>query len=631
MVSRIVWMAVAVFSMAPMAAPASDQAKVTPRIELVEFDVEPAVLNRGDSFVLRARAVATDVPLGSFLLRTAEEVPREDKIPGFPLYASGKYYLAEDGTYLLKDNGKLDQDPRQHAFALEVSTKGWKEGGYTFAFFASRRPSEGPFVAARHDFAVGVRGDQVRIEDLGPIDVKRSRSIAMFAAEPSTVEPDDLVTITARIRSRGFQGIRITNPFPIDAADALPGFVYDATKKKSFYGTPSEPLVIDGGDSDRDPASGTIVVEMTTKGWPSGVHHFLLEVVGISGAVIDHRSFAVKIPGPHDQLDVTVEDSYYFAPGTHFGRFVKVCDGTLLCSDEFSPDGGRVWKQGTGGFGVGGQQLADGSILGLEYKSVPEKDNDGWYLCEKSLSTDDGRNFEKGWARMFVPEAKPAMGHGYYEGPIFMRSIVERVDGSLIALMAGWFKSDTAPCPYGRGRPYSRSYVCDSDDGGETWRYLCTIGYAHIGSEGYNEGSMRRLPNGELLVVLRTRNERDFACQDNPIMWSTSSDEGRTWSPPKRTSVEGSYPSLTVLSDGLIVMGYGRPGAMVVFSADHGRTWTDHTAVDVTPYSGYTDVVELGPGEILVGFGAKDYLDPTSFNRESQLRFARVRYKRKPQ
>jgi hypothetical protein len=223
--------------------------------------------------------------------------------------------------------------------------------------------------------------------------------------------------------------------------------------------------VIDGSDLDREPDAGRIALEVTTDGWPPGVHHFQLEMIGISGAVADYRSFTIKIPGPSDQLDVAVEESYYFATGTHFGRFLKLGDGTLLCADKFSPDGGRTWQAGTGGFGAGGQQLADGSILGLEYRCVPEEGNKGWYLCERSLSTDGGRSFGKGQARMFVPEAKPAMGHAFHLGPLFMRSIVQRDNGSLIALMAGWFKSDTALCPYGptfasRTTAGSRGSIC---------------------------------------------------------------------------------------------------------------------------------------------------------------------------
>jgi len=150
-----------------------------------------------------------------------------------------------------------------------------------------------------------------------------------------------------------------------------------------------------------------------------------------------------------------------------------------------------------------------------------------------------------------------------------------------------------------------------------------------VGSEGYNEGSMRRLPNGEILAVLRTGNERDFKCQDNPIMWSISRDEAKNWSRPRRTSVEGAYPSLAVLSDGLIVMSYGRPGATLVFSADHGRTWTDQTPIAATPYSGYTGVVEIERGVLLIGFGAQNHLAPATGQRTNQLRTARVRYTRK--
>ncbi|MHB8901861.1 MAG: sialidase family protein, partial [Thermoguttaceae bacterium] len=272
--------------------------------------------------------------------------------------------------------------------------------------------------------------------------------------------------------------------------------------------------------------------------------------------------------------------------------------------------------------------LSDGTVLGLDYRCLPTDGNDGWYVCERSMLNDDGRTFRKDPVRFFVPEAKPAMGHGPHKGPLFMRSILERRDGSLVALMAGWFKSDTALCPYGRGRPYSRTYVCESSDRGATWKYLATIGYDQIGSEGYNEASMRRLPDGQWLVVARTGNETDAKCHDNPIMRSISTDEGRTWSKPERTGVEGAFPSLAVLSDGLLVMSYGRPGAMLVFSGDNGRTWTDQTAVDTTPYSGYTDVVELSPGLLLVGFGAQGFLDPETGTREDQLRLARVRYRR---
>jgi len=598
-----------------------------PRISLEEFGVEPTTLRLGEAFVLRARATATGVKLGSFLLRTADEVPKDKPLPGFPLYANGKYYVAEADRYFLMDNGPHDRDPREGAFAIEVSTKGWSQGRHELSFFASCRPHRGPFVAARHNLAVAVKGHRVSIEDLGEGPMNRSRAIGGFAVEPATVTPGQPLRLSLRLRGESSRGLHLTTPYPIAQAESLPGFAYDPAQKKAFLPKPPA-LITDNGELDRDPAAGRIALEIDTRGWPPGVHHLLLHAVGHSGRPTDHRAFALKVPDPRDRLEVSVEPSVRLGDGTHFSKFLKLRDGTLLYGSRLSRDGGRTWEGSTGGFGVGGTQLRDGTALGLDYRCIPIEGRDGWYRVAKHVSTDNGRRFAKTHAEVHVPEAKAAMGHGWHVGPLFMRSIVERGDGSLVALMAGWFKSDTALCPYGRGRPYSRTYAGESTDGGQTWRYLTTIGYDQIGSEGYNEGSMRRLPNGHWLAVMRTGSNSDLKCQDNPIMWSVSTDEGRTWTKPQRTGLEGAFPSLAVLRDGLLAIGYGRPGAMLAFSADGGRTWTDRTCVDATPYSGYTDVVEVAKGELLFGFGARDFLDPKTGERTNDLRLARIRYRK---
>jgi BNR repeat protein len=598
------------------------------RIELAEFRVEPAEVRLGDSFVIHARAVATGVELGSFILRTADEVDKDDTIPGFPLYSSGKYYMAENGRFFLMDNGKLDENPEDGAVAIRIETRGWTEGVRTLALFASRRPFQGQFIVARHDFAVVVEGDRVVVEDLGPAVAGGSRAINKFDVRPTMIDPGVPVTVSLDVRPGAVRQLELTNPYYIAPQDTLPGFRYVDDKKRSFYESPGM-LMEDNAERTPKSASQSIVLKIDTVDWPPGVHHLVVNLLGRSGKPIDYRNFAVKVTGPADRLDVTVQQSYYFAPGTHFGRFIKLSDGTLLSEDKRSIDGGRTWQGPTGGFGVGGQQLADGRVLGMDYRCLPVEGKEGHYTVEHFLSTDGGQNFVQTEAAVLVPEATAAMGHGPHVGPLFMRSIIERSDGSLVALMAGWFKSDKTPCPYGRGRPYSRTYVCESNADGRSWRYLTTIGYDRIGSEGYNEGSIRRLPGGELLAVMRTGSEKDPACHDNPIMWSTSSDEGRTWSEPHRTGVEGAYPSLAVLDDGLVVMSYGRPGAMIVFSADGGRTWADPNVIDATPYSGYTDVIQTAPGELLVGFGTRDYLDPKTGYRQDQLLLARVKYREK--
>lgn len=613
----------AVFILAPLVAA---QAQLTalaagPRIVIEEFSVEPQSLALGQAFTVRLNATATGIAIGSFVVRTADDVKKEATIPGFPLYSGGRYYVAEDGRYNLTDNGPLDCDPAKNVFALELKTEGWKEGEYAFAAFATNRPVSGPFLAARHDFAVTVRGRQVTIEDLGGDDSQASLAIREFQSRPAVLRPGELLELSILLDRKRVKSLQVSDVFYIAPAETLSGFTFDAQKKKGIC-----PIELPAATQAGGGPAVAVTGRLATEDWPPGVRHLMFQVLGTAGRVIDERAFAVKVDDPHNRLDVTVEPSTFLAPGTHFNRFLKLCDGTLLTEGKLSRDGGKTWSGTPIPFGNGAEQLRDGSVLGLDYRCLPIEGKTGWYAVTRYYSP-DGQRFDQDGAQMFVSEAKAAMGHAPHVGPLFMRSILQRTDGSLVALMGGWFKSDTALCPYGRGRPYSRSYVCESDDGGKTWRYLSTIGYEQIGSEGFNEGSMKRLPDGTWLAALRSGNERDFHCQDNPIMCSTSRDEGRTWSPPERTGLDGCFPSLAVLSDGQLALSYGRPGAMLAFSADHGRTWTDATCIDATPYSGYTDVVEIEPGLLLVGFGAAGYLDPQTGQRSNDLRLARVRYR----
>jgi hypothetical protein len=439
--------------------------------------------------------------------------------------------------------------------------------------------------------------------------------IQSFQVEPNEIHAAQPVTVRLSIKKAASKTVRIATPYCHAESETLSGFQYDSKEHKSYRTGPS--------------ASDSPTVELKTDRWPPGAHHFQLQLLDASGKVCDYRDFVVKVPGPNDHLKVTVVDSWLFGPDAKFSNLLRLRNGTILCQGKHSDDGGRIWQGDSTGFGAGGVELRDGRVLGLEYKCLPLEGEEGWYANKAFVSTDSGRNFLPRDAKYYVPQAKPARGHAMHRGPLYMRSIVERTDGSLVALMAGWFKEDKTECPFGHGRPYSRSYVCESSDGGLTWRYLSTICCEHIGSEGCNEGSMRRLPSGDFLAVLRTGNETDSNHYDNPILWSTSGDEGRSWSKPQRTGVDGAYPNLAVLSDGVVAMCYGRPGTMLVFSADGGRTWTDPTCVEATVLNGYANVVELSPGTLLVGMDLRKYLDPVVRLRQNQFRLALVRYEKK--
>ncbi len=295
-----------------------------PSITLTEFGIFPKQLERGESFTIRARATAKGTKVRSFLLRTADDVRRENRIAGFTLYSNGKYYMAEDGTFFLKDNGQRDRDPRPLAFALQVSTQGWKSGTYVFAFFASCRPSKGPFVVARHDFAVIVRDHQVVIEDLGGSGAGNNMFVQWNVC-PTVIHAGDPVAITVDLKRARGTSIRLTDPYYIRKSETLPGFRYDEAKKKSVYANMPQPV-----RSGRNFINARWTFTLDTHGWPSGVRYFRLDAVGASGRPLDYRCFAIKVRSRRDQLDVTADNSYYFRPGTHFERFIRLRNGTLL-------------------------------------------------------------------------------------------------------------------------------------------------------------------------------------------------------------------------------------------------------------------------------------------------------------
>ncbi len=447
-------------------------------------------------------------------------------------------------------------------------------------------------------------------------------AITTLSLEPREVSPGEPVVLTVTA-SENVTGLECRQPFYVAQQNVPPGFTYLPAEKTSCLADPGQNVILDNGFLDADPAPNAFRVPLDTSGWNPGLYFFEIQLAGAPGA----RHAALKIRGPRDTLDVTVSEPWLLCPGTHAERMTRLSDGTLVYTEYLSADNGDTWqKRESGTLGPGACELRDGRVFAMEYRSAPIDGEAGWYQSTGYVSTDAGRTVTTRDVRIHVPLAKPAYGHAYHPGPLYMRSMVEMDDGRLVALMAGWFHGDDVPCPHNPRRPYSRTYACVSTDGGATWEYLATIGFGQIGSEGYNEGSMKRLPNGELAVALRTGSMRDAKCQDNPIMFARSADGGATWSVPQRTGVHGAFPDLLVLDDGTLAISYGRPGAAIVFSTDGGETWTDHTVVDATPYSGYTTIIQTGEREILMAFGTRDYIDPQTGAKDNHVRLKRIRF-----
>ena len=117
-----------------------------------------------------------------------------------------------------------------------------------------------------------------------------------------------------------------------------------------------------------------------------------------------------------------------------------------------------------------------------------------------------------------------------------------------------------------------------------------------------------QLRNGKLLCHLRTESDTLFTTYQ-----SESSDNGRTWSIPRRLLSEtgGAPAHLLEHSSGVLLSAYGYRsapyGARVMFSTDNGQTWdTDHIlyAKAFGDDTGYPASVELDDGTILTVFYA---------------------------
>ena len=69
----------------------------------------------------------------------------------------------------------------------------------------------------------------------------------------------------------------------------------------------------------------------------------------------------------------------------------------------------------------------------------------------------------------------------------------------------------------------------------------------------------------------------------------------------------GACPRLLLLGNGVLALSYGRirrptQDDYIIFSGDGGKTWSGETCIFRGLSSGYTDMVEIGPGKLLCVF-----------------------------
>lgn len=118
-----------------------------------------------------------------------------------------------------------------------------------------------------------------------------------------------------------------------------------------------------------------------------------------------------------------------------------------------------------------------------------------------------------------------------------------------------------------------------SFDAGRTWTRCGGIADGRDWSWGAtNETALARMPDGNLLCVIRTKASNE-ARDTHYLAAARSSDQGRTWTMLPPLAEFSVTPHLLTLANGMVAVVYGRPGVHVKASADSGRTWSETAAV----------------------------------------------------
>jgi hypothetical protein len=319
------------------------------------------------------------------------------------------------------------------------------------------------------------------------------------------------------------------------------------------------------------------------------------------------------LTGKPSLMQFPYAESFLSAAGARAPRLVLVAFSEQIDSrfapellrTERSVNGGRSFTQLKTGVPMNSMtQLADGSLVAMDFRTTkygtplpsihtPPRPARG----AEQLETTFWRSHDYG--------ATWVVWHGTitaataYDAVYFQRGIVVGRDGSLLATTYGYL----------HGQTKYRSMLARSTDGGATWRIVSTIakGPARSKTEGMSEPTMARAADGDLVVVMRqsapiNRNVCNGAWQGAGLVITRSSDDGTTWTPPRPLAgvgldvknVSSADPSLTRLSEGQLILSYGRPGNRILVSTDgNGKTWGNMTLTDAAVSSGYTSIVPL--------------------------------------
>ena len=336
--------------------------------------------------------------------------------------------------------------------------------------------------------------------------------------------------------------------------------------------------------------------------------------VGSETTVASGMANANALTGKSSLMQLPFAESFLPAAGAGAPRVVLVsfseqADSRFypeLLRTERSVDGGKSFTRLKTGVPVNSMaQLADGSLVAMDFRTSKFGTPLPSTRTPRALPATGAKQLKTTFWRSHDYGATWVVQHGTITGGdahdvvYFQRGIVVGRDGSLLATTYGYL----------HGEAKYRSMLARSTNGGATWRIVSTIANLPAGrkTEGMSEPTMARAADGDLVVVMRqsapiNRNVCNGARQGAGLVITRSSDDGTTWTPARPLAgvgldvhnVSSADPHLTRMSEGQLILSYGRPGNRILVSADgNGKTWGNMTLTDSGVSSGYTSIVPL--------------------------------------
>ena len=359
------------------------------------------------------------------------------------------------------------------------------------------------------------------------------------------------------------------------------------------------------------------------------------ERTAASAAEVD-RSITVKTPPAVRQVDVLFDAASY----TAFPHVVRLDGDELLMAFRQAPsqervrhthprsvitvirsyDLGESWDiENAGQLAAGGGQefapiyLGDGVVGGLlaMHEVVPVTESQRTAIPHTHKREYPFRNVGGFWSWSDNSGLTWPLHHNVLFAPSLQTcsTAIKLATGALLAPCYGNIDQGLTGVSSNR---VSSNVVYRSDDNGKTWSGSTVMARGTKATRDYHEPCILELGAGHLLGMHRVGR-----CQDgrNGLLWQNESrDGGKSWTRPVETNItSGACPRLLKLSDGRILLTYGRRyepyGLYARLSSDGGKRWSEASwLLRAAPNGdqGYSSSVEIEPGRIFTACYAQN-------------------------